>query len=582
MTLSPVLIQAQTIQFSEVNDDGNRIYYCKMTRPNTVYDGRVFVTKGDEPYEGTITIPSHVHGEEVYGIWESAFYGATDLEGVNLPNTIKWIGKSAFMNSSLKFINFAQDSDYKITIGEKSFVNCKQLTYFAFPKNIEYWYLGILEGCDNLKTVVFPETFPKWGYSNAAKGCPLWGESPVSKVRICAEAMQYADLARAFIKDGENVYFPESVRVLEIYSLKSNYDTPDNNEWLYLPESASMQLSEYAPFTSSSTWKYSNIPHVRLIGAKVSPYHHFYRKEEYDGKNCLEIIAHELGSVWANSIKALKIPFAGSGTAENHGVFKSLFYNGLIPSSLESVELADGATKLITNAFKDCMTIKELILPSTMQGLGENALYGCSGMEDIYVLSIYPPGAYENTFDGMRLFQCKLHVPYGSKQYYENADGWKRFYHIVEDAPIDNSHKVRVTVEDTNLKLTVDAIENADSYVLKLRDTMSDEETYNSSQTLSRNGEQIVFHVGNLEPFTEYEYYVDVYNIQNEKIFSARGLFTTGNIIAAIDEIKLKSESDAELDEYYTTSGTRVKSSALKRGFYIHRQANKVEKTVIH
>lgn len=47
-----------------------------------------------------------------------------------------------------------------------------------------------------------------------------------------------------------------------------------------------------------------------------------------------------------------------------------------------------------------------------------------------------PPSAKDNSFDGVSMFLCTLHVPYDSKQYYSVAKGWKDFYTIDNDADI--------------------------------------------------------------------------------------------------------------------------------------------------
>ena len=74
-----------------------------------------------------------------------------------------------------------------------------------------------------------------------------------------------------------------------------------------------------------------------------------------------------------------------------------------------------------------------------MHGLGEKALYGCSGLEHIYSHWANPPSAYtESTFDGVNKYACTVHIPVGSKGKYSGANGWKEFYidNLQEEAAV--------------------------------------------------------------------------------------------------------------------------------------------------
>lgn len=68
--------------------------------------------------------------------------------------------------------------------------------------------------------------------------------------------------------------------------------------------------------------------------------------------------------------------------------------------------------------------------------VGERALYGCAGLTDIYCKGAEPSSAYSNTFEGVRVNSCKLHVPYNSSDMYRRSTGWKDFYYIEEEAPV--------------------------------------------------------------------------------------------------------------------------------------------------
>ena len=84
----------------------------------------------------------------------------------------------------------------------------------------------------------------------------------------------------------------------------------------------------------------------------------------------------------ASSVTTLRLPFVGDGKKEtNFGyVFGSNDYsnNALkVPASLEMVILGDKATKIDDNAFASCKAISAVVLPDSVESIGNFAFYEC-------------------------------------------------------------------------------------------------------------------------------------------------------------------------------------------------------------
>lgn len=107
-----------------------------------------------------------------------------------------------------------------------------------------------------------------------------------------------------------------------------------------------------------------------------------------------------------------------------------------IPTSLEELTISEGCGILPYGGLSNCNMLKKVTLPTSLYMVGEKAFFGCAGITDIYCQSADPAVAFSNSFDGMRLSSCKLHVPYNSADLYKAAEGWKRFTYIQEEAPI--------------------------------------------------------------------------------------------------------------------------------------------------
>lgn len=156
-----------------------------------------------------------------------------------------------------------------------------------------------------------------------------------------------------------------------------------------------------------------------------------------------------------SKLKVLSVPCL-SGTVDNPGNFGELFGNSqvngtravvqyfedgtsktyYIPTSLEELTISEGCGILPYGGLSNCNMLKKVTLPTSLYMVGEKALFGCAGVTDVYCQSADPAVAFSNSFDGMRLSSCKLHVPYNSADLYKAAEGWKRFTYIQEEAPI--------------------------------------------------------------------------------------------------------------------------------------------------
>ena len=156
------------------------------------------------------------------------------------------------------------------------------------------------------------------------------------------------------------------------------------------------------------------------------------------------------------SLKSLTLPFPGAGTPLSVSNFGELFGTDshdqmrpvtqvmmdgeqetyYLPSGLDSLTILEGCGEIPYGCFYGCTMLKQVVLPSSLYSVGEKAFYGCAGMTDIWCRGADPAVAYDNSFDGMRLTSCKLHVPYDTSEMYARAAGWERFYYIEEEAPL--------------------------------------------------------------------------------------------------------------------------------------------------
>lgn len=124
-----------------------------------------------------------------------------------------------------------------------------------------------------------------------------------------------------------------------------------------------------------------------------------------------------------------------------------------IPGELQ-VEDMTGTIPVVQiddGAFQYNSRIRVLIIPESIQFIGIGAFFKCKKLEDIYVYGLTPPiianvaavsNVMNNTymtvlaFEAIDMDNCVLHVPYGTAELYRQAYGWREFTHIVEIVPI--------------------------------------------------------------------------------------------------------------------------------------------------
>jgi hypothetical protein len=81
--------------------------------------------------------------------------------------------------------------------------------------------------------------------------------------------------------------------------------------------------------------------------------------------------------------------------------------------------------------FQNCTALQSVVLPASLETVGNNTFINCSALSSITILAETPPtldgeGA-NNQFAGVDVYNCRLYVPANARTAYESAAVWRDF-----------------------------------------------------------------------------------------------------------------------------------------------------------
>ena len=103
-------------------------------------------------------------------------------------------------------------------------------------------------------------------------------------------------------------------------------------------------------------------------------------------------------------------------------------------SNLANVTLSSNITSIGSSAFSDCKSLKNLTISKDVTSIKDirfNNDYEDLELESVYVAWQNPIEA-GSFFNRIKISNCTLYVPQGTKEAYANADVWKDFGNIIE------------------------------------------------------------------------------------------------------------------------------------------------------
>ncbi len=326
--------------------DIDGIYYCITSVDNL----SVEVVGGENVYSGEIDIPDFVN-------YRGRQFRVTS------------IGDTCFLNSSITNITIGSNI---LTIGKRSFQNCKSLTSVVFS-----------DGTDLLTIKYDFKHGGRYGNERGASfvNCPI-----------------------------QHLYIGRDISPEKGFAF---YGLSNASEIIIGPTVTKIHTNIWTGATKINTLK---IPaSVIYIGFSV-----FRECDELkslyfeDGADNLNYNA-DIGS------KPIEYLYIGRNFIN---------YNPYLGSTMiNKVDIGPQVTRLIS--LNDLSNLSEIKIPKNIEEIG--SFEGCYNLRNIYCMNDNPPiSDYDNVFDDVVFAMATLYVPKGRVETYQSAKIWKKFFEIKE------------------------------------------------------------------------------------------------------------------------------------------------------
>ena len=375
------------------------------------------VTNGTEKYVGNVSIPSTVSYKNrelsVTSIGYGTFSGCSGLTSVVIPNSVTSIGGSAFSRcSSLTSVVIPNSVT---SIGDAAFSGCSSLTSVVIPNSVTSIGEDAFSRCSSLTSVDIPNSVTALG-REVFRGC-----SSLTSVVISNSVTDIRDYAFNECSSLTSVVIPNSVTEI----------------WAYAFSDCSSLTSVVIPSSVTEIYglAFSECKNLKEVTFECSPSTLTFSSIFDSGK--------EINDTFRGCTLLTNLLIGRPLKVRHYNTWEYLYLYDAIPlSQITHLTFLDGVDLLnffeYNKILKEQLTTIQLGKNITEFGHSKKGYYlesssfkDYSKLDTIICEDSIPTPCYP-TFTATQYTNIKIYVPKGSLAAYQNAEGWKNFWDIIE------------------------------------------------------------------------------------------------------------------------------------------------------
>ena len=308
----------------------------------------------------TVKVPEKINGVPVTEIAGWVFFDQDKLTEVILPDTVTFIGNSAF-NSCKRLTQFDFPDSLK-TIEASAFTSCEALTSVDIPDGVTEIMTGAFSSCKALSNVSIPESVTFIGgraFSDTQWLSDKQAESPfvtVNHILIDASTCSGDVTVPNDVNYIADSAF-SSCRTVTGVVIQNGVTGIGESAFVYCSMLSSISIPDSVTFISASA--FSNCTSLTEIEIPDSV-------TTIDGRTFF----------YCEKLISVKLPAGldkiGDGTFQSCTALKDI----VIPDSVKSIGM---------QAFTSCSSLTEIVIPDGVQSIGMMAFAGCSGLTELNI-----------------------------------------------------------------------------------------------------------------------------------------------------------------------------------------------------
>ena len=364
-------------------------------------------------YTGDVVVPERVTYNEVeytvVSVGERAFMNSKELTSVSLPESIERIERLAFSYCyNLETVKMPSEASY---VGQGAFDSCKKLESIKIPEGVETLYYTTFNSCDSIESIILPNSLTtiENGVFTSCKSL-LTIVLPESLTSMGKYTFGYCDML-------DSITIPSSLtnigtepfcscpqlKVLRVAEGNPKYDSRDNCNAIIETENNKLVVGCAGTIipegiTAIGTYAFCGVTIPELILPES-----------------LETI-EKMGIRSCNFYKPLIVP-AGVKKMEEY----ALCYN-----SVDSIIVRGQITRIENYTFDGNTRTTVIDLPESIEYIGKHAFARCSSLNKLICRASTPPACESSAFYNANL-NSTLEVLEESLPLYEKANVWKDF-----------------------------------------------------------------------------------------------------------------------------------------------------------